>query len=215
MKTLINKLIEHKFKPSTIIKVYRVYNKIKAIISRFNPLIYTRVIKGLVKDVKLLRSNLVIQSKEIKEMNNRLINIKKDVDVSRCEGLINKDSIEINKSDINCLSNKLNNYKDRLNMLRGDINLNKSSINQLSHEAKSYVNDDDLQDKLYDFKHQHITPIEDVISNNDKTIFNKVDMNERRIKVLKNKMIYLKEHIKSVETLVNELCELNQIKERI
>ena len=41
--------------------------KIKEIINRFNPLIYTRVIKELVKDVKLLRSNYINEVATLKE----------------------------------------------------------------------------------------------------------------------------------------------------
>ena len=175
MKTLINKLIEHKFKPSTIIKVYRVYNKIKAIIENilewigFNYVGYKVDIEINAKEIKVLNKNMLLWFNELKQVHKDIIRNQEHM-------------------------------QDRIKMLRGDINLNKSSINQLTHEAKSYVNDDDLQDKLYDFKHQHITPIEDVISNNDKTLFNEVAT--------------LKEHIKSVEKLANELCELNQIKER-
>ena len=96
-----------------------------------------------------------------------------------------------------------------------------NTLNTTMNKKFKALIDDDLQDSFYDFKEQHITPIKDdlkvfndlyhnhnesikaleeVQGNNDKTIFNEVAT--------------LKEHIKSVETFVNELCELNQINER-
>ena len=127
-----------------------------------------------------------INAKEIRAIKDELKALKNSRIV---------ENFNIQFDDIN---NRLDNYKDSVKMLRGDIKANKNNINQLTHEAKSYIDDDKLQERFYDFKHQHITPLEDVQYHNDNTIFNEVAT--------------LKEYIKSVEKLVNELCELNQLK---
>ena len=227
-----------------------IINKIKAIINRYNPLIYTRVIRGLVKDVKELETS--ISSLDVSQYSNILIN---------------KDNIEINKSDISCILNKLNNFNDRYKMLRGDINLNKSSINQLSHEAKQdrkiindncnnidnnyitienledniqsiemdYINQDQLHESFYDFKHQENInndefnelkkkvremdlEIEDLY--HDNLVYgdmfpprNNKSIETATIKHLKDVLNNNKKHSELIEKLLNELCELNNLKE--
>ena len=130
MKTLINKI-----KPSTIIKVYKVYNKIKALINRFNPIAFTKVLKSL-------------------------------------------------EDRIYYLDNENNKYHNEL------IQLN----------DKIFKLDEGLSRDIYDLN----------IENRDY-----LGLCKRNDNKLNNKIKTLKEHIKSVEKLVNELCELNQLNKEV
>ena len=162
MKTIINKIksiIENILEYIGFHYVgYKVYIDINA-----------KEIKSLNKKINRVYDNFNIQFDDI---NDRLINIKKDVDVARCEGLINKDSIE--------------NIKDSLKMLRGDIKVNKNNIdsnytcienledniqsieNRLDYEM-DFINEDQLHEAFYDFKQENI-------NNNDLKF--KSEMNE-------------------------------------
>ena len=121
--------------------------------------INAKEIKAIKDELKALKNSRIVENFNIQfdDINDKLINIKKDVDVARCEGLINKDSIE--------------NIKDSLKMLRGDIKVNKNNIdsnytcienledniqsieNRLDYEM-DFINEDQLHEAFYDFKHQ-------------------------------------------------------------
>ena len=123
--------------------------------------INAKEIKAIKDELKALKNSRIVENFNIQfdDINDKLINIKKDVDVARCEGLINKDSIE--------------NIKDSLKMLRGDIKVNKNNIdsnytcienledniqsieNRLDYEM-DFINEDQLHEAFYDFKQENI-----------------------------------------------------------
>ena len=220
--------------------------------------INAKEIKSLNKKINRVYDNFNIQFDDI---NDKLINIKKDVDVARCEGLINKDSIE--------------NIKDSLQMFRGDIKVNKNNTdnncicienlesnlqdveNRLDYEM-DFINEDQLHEAFYDFKQENINnndlhelkkkvnemdgEIEDlyhdrlVYGDNEGDLsgynefkkeqekyFNSMDKFETQliqdkkekavIKHIKDMLNNNKKHNELMESLLNELCELNNLKE--
>ena len=225
--------------------------------------INAKEIKAIKDELKALKNSRIVENFNIQfdEINDRLINIKKDVDVARCEGLINKDSIE--------------NIKDSLKMLRGDIKVNKNNIdsnytcienledniqsieNRLDYEM-DFINEDQLHEAFYDFKQENINnndllelkkkvnemdgEIEDlyhdrlVYGDNEGDLsgynefkkeqekyFNSMDKFETQliqdkkekavIKHIKDMLNNNKKHNELIENLLNELCELNNLKE--
>ena len=177
--------------------------KIKVFLNRFNPIAFTKVLKSLEDRIYYLDNENNKYHNELIQLNDKIF--KLDESLSRDIYDLNIDNrhyLGLCKRKDNDLNNDVKRCFEKINTLNTTMNKKFKSIGNIKERTLEKINiiEDDLQDKLYDFKHQHITPIEDVISNNDKTIFNEVAT--------------LKEHIKSVEKLVNELCELNKINER-
>ena len=213
--------------------------------------INAKEIKAIKDELKALKNSRIVENFNIQfdDINDKLINIKKDVDVARCEGLINKDSIE--------------NIKDSLKMLRGDIKVNKNNIdsnytcienledniqsieNRLDYEM-DFINEDQLHEAFYDFKQenikngelhelrkkveQHDNEIEDIY--HDQLVYGDDDYNNRldyeeRVRglgindeervhgyTIEPRNAFIKKClIKHLGNLVNELCELNNLKE--
>ena len=123
MKTLINKI-----KPSTIIKVYKVYNKIKALINRYNPITITRVIKDILNRINYLDDELNNIHNSFIRMNDKIF--KLDEDLSR-------DIYDLNKENRDYLGlckrndNKLNNKIKALEKLVNEL----CELNQLNKEV--------------------------------------------------------------------------------
>ena len=224
MKTLINKI-----KPSNIIKVYKVYNKIKAFLNRFNPIAFTKVLKSLENKIDYLEIELNNNHNELIEMNDKIF--KLDESLSRDIYDLNIDNrhyLGLCKRKDNDLNNDVKRCFEKINTLNTTMN----------KKFKALI-DDDLQDSFYDFKEQHITPIKDDlkqvdtnkrhkkeietsissldISQYSNILINKdnIEINKSDINCLLNKLNNYKEHIKSVEKLVNELCELNQLNKEV
>ena len=251
-----------------------IMNKIKAIIEnifeyvgfhyvgyKVDIEINAKEIKAIKDELNALKNSRIVENFNIQfdDINDKLINIKKDVDVARCEGLINKDSIE--------------NIKDRLKMLRGDIKVNKNNIdsnytcienledniqsieNRLDCEM-DFINEDQLHEAFYDFKQENINnndlhelkkkvdkidnDLNDIYHDNliddegdlsgynefkkeQEKYFNSMDKFETQliqdkkekavIKHIKDMLNNNKKHNELIENLLNELCELNNLKE--
>ena len=185
---------------------------IAKLINRYNPITFTKIIKGLVKDVKELNNRLDEHDGLINESD-----INSQVD-------INTDNIENNKIGIEDLEDNLANIEmdyineDQLHEKFYDFK-QENLINDDLHELKKKVNkiDDDLND-IY----------QDNLINDDYN--NRMDFEERvfgytieprvhksietaTIKHLKEVLNNNKKHNELMEKLLNELCELNKIKE--
>ena len=83
-KTMINNIL----KPSNIIKVYRIFNKIRLF---FNSLRVIKNINELIVKVHRIQENNIYLDNKIKELKKVNVSLKKDIDLNRCETLINVD----------------------------------------------------------------------------------------------------------------------------
>ena len=52
-----------------------ILNKIKDVLIRYNPIVFTKLLKLLIDDVKLLQDNNIYLDKKIRELNKYIINL--------------------------------------------------------------------------------------------------------------------------------------------
>ena len=202
--------------------------------------INAKEIKAIKDELKALKNSRIVENFNIQfdDINDKLINIKKDVDVARCEGLINKDNIKANKNNIDNNYTCIENLEDNI----------QSVENRLDCEM-DFINEDQLHDAFYDFKQEHINKLNKKVKEmdgeiedlyHDRLVYGDDDYNNRlhyeerleglginedyvprvnksiesaTIKHLKEVLNNNKKHNELIENLLNELCELNNLKE--
>ena len=189
--------------------------KIKVFLNRYNPITITRVIKDILNRINYLDNENNKYHNELIKVNDKIFKLDSELsqDVYKLEQDLKNNDIKeyLNKHDeqVKYIYSRFNDFEidnrdnlalckrqdNKLNIaFTNDIKRCFEKINTLNTTMNKKFNaliDDDLQDSFYDFKEQHITPIKDDLK--------QVDINKR--------------HIEKVETLLNELCELNQINE--
>ena len=142
-KTMINNIL----KPSNIIKVYRIFNKIRLF---FNSLRVIKNINELIVKVHRIQENNIYLDNKIKELKKVNVSLKKDIDLNRCETLINVDCTRDLKKAHEFLTNVHNNlardfsdYKfkanDNIKALELAITMAKNDNNNLQESFNEYV----------------------------------------------------------------------------